>query len=659
MNYLPKITIVTPNFNGSAYLEETIKSVIRQKYPNLEYIIIDGGSSDTSVDIIKKYEEYITYWVSEPDGGMYEAIQKGFENSSGEIMSWLNSDDMYHPNSFFTIAEIFMNHKEVHWLTGYNTHYDENNRTVALKEAYPHTKYDMFLEREKFIQQESTFWTRSLWEIAGAKVDINLKYAGDFELWIRFFRYAKLHRVSALIGGFRVRSGQLSQLNMKQYVKESNQVLEQERQLLSFYDICAINDIYLLRKELNITTDQFSQNNILKKLQLLLDCPSTIKFDHKNKLFKGDHKMKNQSIEKIMQKRRNNLNDFLGYIKTEHKFYPEVIIDVGVAHGTYELYENFPKSQILLIEPIEEFNSHLEKIKNKYDSVSIFNCAVGSNEGKMTINVHDDLMGSSLYNEAEGEDTDGIKREIDIKTLDQLCSKYIGGTQKALLKIDVQGAELDVMNGAKKLLENIEIIVLEVSLHKFFINGPELYDVMNYMNKIGFVVYDIFGFLNRPIDGALAQVDIAFVKKDSIFRQSNFFATKEQREILKNINSNLCVNQKNNDESMIAFQKQFNTMYEKIESIKMTNAKYVIYGYGMIGKTIYALIPENIIAFVDRSCDLISNKIISGNIYSPNNLSNIEYDYIIISVLGREEEIEQYLIEELGVEKRKIVKFVI
>ena len=108
MNNYPKFTIVTPNYNGDKFLEQTILSVINQNYPNLEYIIIDGGSNDSSIEIIKKYENYLTYWISEPDNGMYEAIQKGFDKSTGEIMAWVNSDDMSHNNSFFTVHKQFV-----------------------------------------------------------------------------------------------------------------------------------------------------------------------------------------------------------------------------------------------------------------------------------------------------------------------------------------------------------------------------------------------------------------------------------------------------------------------------------------------------------------------------------------------------------------------
>jgi glycosyltransferase involved in cell wall biosynthesis len=104
---LPKISIVTPSFNQGRFIEKTILSVIEQDYPNLEYIIIDGGSTDESVEIIKKYEKHLAYWVSEPDRGQSHAINKGFERATGEIFGWLNSDDWYHPGALKALAEAF------------------------------------------------------------------------------------------------------------------------------------------------------------------------------------------------------------------------------------------------------------------------------------------------------------------------------------------------------------------------------------------------------------------------------------------------------------------------------------------------------------------------------------------------------------------------
>ena len=226
----PRISIVTPCLNSGKYLEEAILSVLEQNYPNLEYIIIDGGSTDNSLEIIKKYQKKLTYWISEKDQGMYDAIQKGFEKSTGDIMAWINADDLYHRRSFFIIAEIFSNNSDVNWLVGASTIWDEYGRGVNVYQSRKFTKYDFLMGDFKFVQQESCFFRRVLWEKAGSYVDKALKYAGDFELWVRFFRHEKLYVVDALIGGFRMRSSnQLSLEGMPKYLEEANNILKSEQ----------------------------------------------------------------------------------------------------------------------------------------------------------------------------------------------------------------------------------------------------------------------------------------------------------------------------------------------------------------------------------------------------------------------------------------------
>jgi len=217
----PKISIVTPCFNSQEYLEKTILSVLEQNYPNLEYIIIDGGSSDNTLDIIKKYEERLAYWVSEKDNGMYDALQKGFDRSTGEILAWINSDDLYHNKAFFIVAEVFSSFQQINWLAGARTYWDECGRGISVGNSKKFTIYDFLMGDFKFIQQESCFFRRTLYDKAGSYIDKTLKYAGDFELWFRFFRCEQLYVADALIGGFRVRSkGQLSSENWPKYLEE-------------------------------------------------------------------------------------------------------------------------------------------------------------------------------------------------------------------------------------------------------------------------------------------------------------------------------------------------------------------------------------------------------------------------------------------------------
>ena len=235
----PKISIVTPSFNQADYLEATILSILNQNYPNLEYIIIDGGSTDNSVEIIKKYADKLTFWVSEPDNGLYDAVQKGFKQSTGGIMAWLNSDDLYHPNALKTVAEIFNSFADIQWMTTTPTAFDETGRTVNVTDSLKikWSKFRFYAGDFRWIQQESTFWRRSLWQKAGERMAVNLRFAGDFELWLRFFRYEKLYFISTLTGGFRLRSTkQLSFDNMDDYLAEVHDCLKAERLSLSRLD---------------------------------------------------------------------------------------------------------------------------------------------------------------------------------------------------------------------------------------------------------------------------------------------------------------------------------------------------------------------------------------------------------------------------------------
>ena len=225
MSY-PRISIVTPNLNKVKYLENTILSVLSQNYPNLEYIIIDGGSTDGSIDIIKKYSDKLAYWVSEPDKGMYDAIRKGFEHSTGEIMAWIGSDDMYHANSFYTVADIFSKWPEISWLVGAETHYDETGKTVRTARSRYFNHIDFLTYRYKWIQQESTFWRRSIYEKVGG-VNKSFKLAGDFDLWMRFSRFEKMYITDALIGGFRISDNQLSK-DKERYYKEADAIIASE-----------------------------------------------------------------------------------------------------------------------------------------------------------------------------------------------------------------------------------------------------------------------------------------------------------------------------------------------------------------------------------------------------------------------------------------------
>lgn len=223
----PKISVVTVSYNQGNYLEQTIRSVLDQDYPNLEYIIIDGGSTDQSVEIIRKYEKQLSYWISEKDAGMYDALNKGFAKAGGDILCWINSDDKFHPGSFKTVAGIFSDFPELEWLTGMATIYNDSGETVYVKPFRKWSLQEIHIGAGDHIQQESTFWKRSIWEKAGARLDTRYKLAGDFDLWMRFFDHAKLHSVRTILGGFRMRrENQLSVDRADEYAMEFDSIMQ-------------------------------------------------------------------------------------------------------------------------------------------------------------------------------------------------------------------------------------------------------------------------------------------------------------------------------------------------------------------------------------------------------------------------------------------------
>lgn len=222
----PKISIITPVYNQVEYIEATILSVINQNYPNLEYIIIDGGSTDGTLEVIRKYEDRINKWISEPDTGMYDALNKGFKYSSGEIMGWINSDDILLPDAFSNMARLLHDLPQVKWIQGLNGFIDLKGEVVSFQMPKKFSFIKFLSGDFKWIQQESTFWRRSLWVQSGGKVNEDLKLAGDFELWFRFFQFTKLYNTNLPIGAWRKREGQLSGTMMESYLSEVSEVIE-------------------------------------------------------------------------------------------------------------------------------------------------------------------------------------------------------------------------------------------------------------------------------------------------------------------------------------------------------------------------------------------------------------------------------------------------
>ncbi|MCO6502680.1 MAG: glycosyltransferase, partial [Acidimicrobiales bacterium] len=162
----PRISVVTPSYNQARFLEATMESIHSQGYPNLEHIVIDGGSTDGSVEIIERYADRLAYWVSEPDNGQTDAIAKGFAMTTGEILCWLNSDDLWEPWTLAEVARYFAEHPDVEFVYGDSIWIDDEDRVIKPKREHGFSRF-VFNYAFNFLPQPSTFWRRGLYERVG------------------------------------------------------------------------------------------------------------------------------------------------------------------------------------------------------------------------------------------------------------------------------------------------------------------------------------------------------------------------------------------------------------------------------------------------------------------------------------------------------------
>jgi glycosyltransferase involved in cell wall biosynthesis len=231
------ISIVTPSLDQGAYLEAAVQSVLAQP-AEVEYVVIDGGSTDGSVDIIRRYEDRLAAWRSEPDGGQYDALNKGFALTSGELMGWLNADDFYFPGAFAAVEDAFRAHPQVEWIVGSIAAIANERGEVVRTFLVNRFSRSAFLHGFNlaaggsrhgghFVPQESVFWRRSLWERAGG-LDGSLALAGDFDLWARFYAHADLWGVRALLGCYRVQPAQKTRTRLGEYLAEADEALRRQ-----------------------------------------------------------------------------------------------------------------------------------------------------------------------------------------------------------------------------------------------------------------------------------------------------------------------------------------------------------------------------------------------------------------------------------------------
>ena len=251
------ISVVTPNFNGGKYLEQTIKSVLNQTDHNFEYILIDGASKDNSKKILEKYKKKIDKLVIKKDKGIYDAVEKGIRMSKGKVIIWINSDDLLHPNAVENVSKIFHAKPDLKWISGVNGYIKYGIKFFGIPYIYPNFIFKLGYARHDiwgYLQQESVAFKKSLFLKVngfGAKPTI----AGDYKLWLKFSKEVSLETYNVKIGYFRSWPGQDSKKKKNEYQKNSNVYfknisLRYIRLLISliFLPIIFLKTIFLLRK---------------------------------------------------------------------------------------------------------------------------------------------------------------------------------------------------------------------------------------------------------------------------------------------------------------------------------------------------------------------------------------------------------------------------
>jgi glycosyltransferase involved in cell wall biosynthesis len=278
INY-PRITIVTPSYNQGQYIEGTIRSVLLQNYPNLEYIIIDGGSDDKTVEIIQKYAKWITYWVSEKDKGQSDALRKGFQKSTGDILCWLNSDDTFERNTLARIAHWSASLKAPYIITGYCRFVDLHKivweppveKNISLIQKKYEAK-DLLRCWKNSLAQPSTFWSKEMFQQIG-NIDDTLFFAMDLEYWLRAIKHGvSIYFVPEVYSNFLYHDDSKSISSEQRLFKDletlSAKYIEDELEYRKFLKELKVytNSVYLIKKSNAIaSTERIAAVNLLCK----------------------------------------------------------------------------------------------------------------------------------------------------------------------------------------------------------------------------------------------------------------------------------------------------------------------------------------------------------------------------------------------------------
>lgn len=226
MNVNPRISVVVPSYNKGRYIEQTLRSIIDQGYPNLELIVIDGGSSDESVEIIRRHAGHIAYWVSEPDGGQTQGLIKGFQRATGEIQCWLNADDLHEPHTLHEVARFFCAHPQARFVYGNWTWMDRDGNALYYRREMGFYRW-LWLYAYDYIPQPAAFWRRDLYEEVGG-LDPRYSLTMDADLFARFARVCHPQHLDRPLARFRSYPEQRNQAHRANSDREQYEILCRE-----------------------------------------------------------------------------------------------------------------------------------------------------------------------------------------------------------------------------------------------------------------------------------------------------------------------------------------------------------------------------------------------------------------------------------------------
>jgi FkbM family methyltransferase len=482
----PRISIVTPSYNQGQFIEETIRSVLLQGYPNLEYIIIDGGSNDNTVETIKHYGSQLAYWISEPDSGQSHAINKGFDKATGDILAWLNSDDIYLPGALFHIADVFLRNK-VDWIVGITLVTDKNLKTLdrfvplintgnwKAKGYKMHGWLDFVITHQSgtALPQPASFWSKRAILSAG-KLDESFKYAMDHDLYGRLaYLGYRPKLIPHTIACFRIQPQQKTSSFPVPFWREELRSVNKWKQLDLTLDERRVLNEYEMWFTWRIRFEQLKISTGLKRLNAIFwDKGSTL-----NEVFR-------KIILLFLKIFKNCSSTQKGVINKDviAQYLPKnpVIIEAGAHIGfdTEELARRFPEGTIYAFEPVPDIFKQLVERTHPYKNVHCIPFALSDKVGYFMMYVSSGLSdgSSSLFRPKSH-----LKDHPDVifdKTIHVPCitldywMKTTNIEKVDLLWLDMQGYELNALKAGTVVLESALAIYTEVNLKEVYEGAP-------------------------------------------------------------------------------------------------------------------------------------------------------------------------------------------